>query len=77
MIVDVRNNGGGFLNSAVEIAELFVEKGKPIYGLQTKDKKVFSFLCMMVNNSSKETKRETNTQEKQNQKKAANTITSL
>ena len=39
LIVDVRNNGGGFLNSAVEIAELFVEKGKPIYGLQTKDNK--------------------------------------
>lgn len=39
LIVDVRNNGGGFLNSAVEIAELFVEKGKPIYGLQTKYKK--------------------------------------
>lgn len=39
LIVDVRNNGGGFLNSAVEIAELFIEKGKPIYGLQTKDKK--------------------------------------
>lgn len=39
LIVDVRNNDGGFLNSAVEIAELFVEKGKPIYGLQTKDKK--------------------------------------
>lgn len=39
LIVDVRNNGGGFLNSAVEIAELFVEKGKPIYGLQTKGKK--------------------------------------
>lgn len=39
LIVDVRNNGGGFLNSAVEIAELFVGKGKPIYGLQTKDKK--------------------------------------
>lgn len=39
LIVDVRNNGGGFLNSAVEIAELFVEKGKSIYGLQTKDKK--------------------------------------
>jgi hypothetical protein len=32
---------------------------------------------MMVNNSSKGTKRETNTQEKPNQKKAANTITSL
>ena len=39
LIVDVRNNGGGFLNSAVEIAELFVGKGKPIYVLQTKDKK--------------------------------------
>jgi len=36
LIIDVRNNGGGYLNAASEIAELFVEKGKNIYGLETK-----------------------------------------
>lgn len=41
LIIDVRNNGGGYLNSAVEIAELFVEKGKNIYGLENKSGKNF------------------------------------
>lgn len=41
LIIDVRNNGGGYLNSAVEIAELFVEKGKTIYGLEKKSGTVF------------------------------------
>lgn len=36
LVIDVRNNGGGYLNSAVEIAELFIEKGKNIYGLESK-----------------------------------------
>ena len=27
LIIDVRNNGGGYLNAATEIAELFIEKG--------------------------------------------------
>ncbi len=41
LIIDVRNNGGGYLNSAVEIAELFIEKGKNIYGLESKNETVF------------------------------------
>lgn len=41
LIIDVRNNGGGYLNSAVEIAELFIEKGKNIYGLENKSGKNF------------------------------------
>ena len=36
LIIDVRNNGGGYLNAATEIAELFIEKGKKIYGLESK-----------------------------------------
>lgn len=39
LIIDVRNNGGGYLSPAVEIAELFVTKGKNIYGLESKDAK--------------------------------------
>ena len=38
LVIDVRNNGGGFLNAAVDIAELFIEKGKNIYGLESKEK---------------------------------------
>lgn len=38
LVIDVRNNGGGFLNAAVDIAELFIEKGKNVYGLETKEK---------------------------------------
>lgn len=41
LIIDVRNNGGGYLNSAVEIAELFIEKGKNIYGLENKNGTTF------------------------------------
>ncbi len=41
LIIDVRNNGGGYLNSAYEIAELFIEKGKKIYGLENKNGKTF------------------------------------
>ena len=36
LVIDVRNNGGGYLSPAVEIAELFVTKGKNIYGLESK-----------------------------------------
>lgn len=39
LIIDVRDNGGGYLNSAVEIAELFIEKDKVIYGLESKEGK--------------------------------------
>lgn len=41
LVIDVRNNGGGYLNSAVSIAELFIEKGKNIYGLESKDGRKF------------------------------------
>ncbi len=37
LIIDVRDNGGGYLDTAVNIAEMFLEKGKNIYGLETKD----------------------------------------
>lgn len=37
LVIDVRNNGGGYLNSAVSIAELFIEKGKNVYGLEGKN----------------------------------------
>ena len=35
LIIDLRGNGGGLLNSASDIASLFIEKGKKIYGLQS------------------------------------------
>ena len=41
LLIDVRNNGGGYLNAASEIAELFIEKGKNNYGLETKEGKEF------------------------------------
>ncbi len=39
LVIDVRNNGGGYLSPAVEIAELFITKGKNIYGLESKETK--------------------------------------
>lgn len=38
MVIDVRNNAGGYLISAKEIASMFLEKEKIIYSLQEKDK---------------------------------------
>ena len=37
LIIDVRNNGGGYLSQAEEITELFLNKGKVIYYLKTKN----------------------------------------
>ena len=34
LIIDLRGNGGGLLTSAEDIANLFIEKGKNVYGLQ-------------------------------------------
>lgn len=34
LVIDVRGNGGGYLTAATSIAELFLEKGKVIYGLK-------------------------------------------
>ncbi len=41
LVIDVRGNGGGYLSSAVSIAELFIERGKNIYGLESKNSKSF------------------------------------
>lgn len=41
LIIDVRNNGGGYLDAASKISELFIEKGKNVYGLETKEGKRF------------------------------------
>lgn len=38
LIVDVRNNTGGYLKSASDISNLFLEKGKVIYSLESKNK---------------------------------------
>ena len=38
LIIDVRNNTGGYLNEATKKAELFIEKGKTIYSLENKNK---------------------------------------
>lgn len=39
LIIDVRNNSGGYLNVVTDISSLFLEKGKVIYQLETDDKK--------------------------------------
>ena len=38
LVVDVRNNNGGYLNVAYNIADLFISKGKTIYKLETNKK---------------------------------------
>lgn len=37
LIIDLRNNTGGYLNSASNIANIFLKKGKVIYSLESKD----------------------------------------
>ena len=41
LVIDVRDNGGGYLTAAVDIAELFLEKGKNIYGLKSQTETKF------------------------------------
>lgn len=43
LVIDVRNNTGGYLSSAYEIADLFIEKGKIIYQLKDKDGNVEAY----------------------------------
>lgn len=38
LIIDVRNNTGGYLKSASDISKLFLEKGKVIYSLESKNR---------------------------------------
>ena len=37
LIIDLRGNGGGYLNAASDTASLFLEKGKVIYSLENKN----------------------------------------
>ncbi|SIT80635.1 lmo1851 family serine protease [Edaphobacillus lindanitolerans] len=39
MVVDVRQNPGGLLNSAIDISNLFVEEGKPLFQIENKGEK--------------------------------------
>lgn len=43
IVVDVRNNTGGYLSSAYEIADYFIAKGKPIYQLKNKNNKIAKY----------------------------------
>lgn len=43
IVVDVRNNTGGYLSSAYEIADYFVPKGKLIYQLKDKNSKISKY----------------------------------
>lgn len=43
IVIDVRNNTGGYLSAAHEIADYFVTKGKPIYQLKDKEGKVTTY----------------------------------
>src|SRR5699024_907448 len=37
LIIDLRGNSGGYLNTAYDIASLFIEKGGVIYSLENKN----------------------------------------
>ena len=39
LIIDLRSNSGGYLKGASEVASIFIEKGKTIYYLESKEKK--------------------------------------
>lgn len=43
IVIDLRNNTGGYLSSAYEIADYFIAKGKPIYQLKNKNNKITKY----------------------------------
>lgn len=43
VVIDLRNNTGGYLSAAYQIADYFVQKGKPIYQLKDKNNKVTKY----------------------------------
>ena len=43
LIIDLRDNTGGYLSSAYDIADLFIEKGKVIYQLKDRNGKIDEF----------------------------------
>lgn len=50
LIIDLRNNTGGYLNAARDISELFVGKGKVIYQLKYKDGRIEKVESISSNN---------------------------
>ncbi|KGR78888.1 lmo1851 family serine protease [Ureibacillus manganicus] len=45
IILDLRQNPGGYLTSALDIANLFIEKGKPVVQVQGRDEKTEQILA--------------------------------
>lgn len=43
LIIDLRNNTGGYLNAAYDVSELFLKKGKVIYQLKDRNNKITKF----------------------------------
>ena len=43
LIIDLRNNTGGYLNAAYDVSELFLKKGKVIYQLTDRNNKITKF----------------------------------
>lgn len=43
LIIDVKDNTGGYLNSAYEVCDLFIEKGKIIYQLKDRNNKISKY----------------------------------
>lgn len=43
LVIDVRDNTGGYLNVAYDLSELFVEKGKNIYQIKYRDGKAIEY----------------------------------
>lgn len=42
-VFDVRGNPGGLLNSAIELSNVFVEEGKPLFQIQERDNKPYVY----------------------------------
>ena len=45
LIIDLRNNTGGYLNAAYDVSELFLKKGKVIYQLKDRNNKITKFMA--------------------------------
>lgn len=43
LIIDLRNNTGGYLNAAYDVSKLFLKKGKVIYQLKDRNNKITKF----------------------------------
>lgn len=43
LVIDLRDNTGGFLDTAFDVSDLFVEKGKVIYQMKERNNKITSY----------------------------------